>query len=108
MPKGYKPEVVQRIELVLARYGSGANLGKYEERETIAEEIWKSVLQIMVQVSAEDCMITYVNEGDDIEYNYNSLKRNMDRYLALKKSLKDDYIQHNDPGDENDNFGEEE
>ena len=108
MPKGYKPEVVQRIELVLARYGSGANLGKYEERETIAEEIWKSVLQIMGKVSAEDCMITYVNEGDDIEYNYNSLNRNMDRYLALKKALKDDYIQHNDPGDENDNSGEEE
>ena len=105
MPKVYKTEVVQRIELVLARYGSGAKLGKYEERETIAEELWKSVLQIMSKVSAEDCMM---NEGDDIEYNYNSLKRNMDRYLALKKSLKDDYIQYNDPGDENDNFGEEE
>jgi hypothetical protein len=105
MPKGYKPEVVQRIELVLARYGSSANLGKYEERETIAQEIWKSVLHSMTIVSAEDCMM---NEGDDIEYNYTNLKQNMDRYLALKKALKDDYIQYNDPGDENDNFGEEE
>jgi len=101
MPKGYKPEVVQRIELVLARYGSSANLGKYEERETIAEEIWQSVLQIMSKVSAEDCMM---NEGDDIEYNYNSLKRNMDRYLALKKATKDADEKVKQPG----YFGEEE
>jgi hypothetical protein len=104
MPKGYKPEVIQRIELVLARYGSSANLGKYEERETIAEEIWKSVLQIMGKVSAEDCMITYVNEGDDIEYNYNSFKRNMDRYLALKKATKDANEKVKQPG----YFGDEE
>ena len=101
MPKGYKPEVVQRIELVLARYGSSANLGKYEERETIAQEIWKSVLHSMTIVSAEDCMM---NEGDDIEYNYNSLKRNMDRYLALKKATKDADEKVKQPG----YFGEEE
>jgi len=52
-------------------------------------------------VSAEDCMM---NEGDDIEYNYNSLKRNMDRYLALKKATKDADEKVKQPG----YFGEEE
>ena len=46
MLKGYKSKVIERIKLVLARYGSSAQLGKPEEREVIANEIWKSVLQI--------------------------------------------------------------
>ena len=104
MLKGYKSKVIERIKLVLARYGSSAQLGKPEEREVIAIEIWKGILQIMGKVSAEDCMITYVNEGDDIEYNYNSFKRNMDRYLALKKATKDANEKVKQPG----YFGDEE
>ena len=42
----YKLKVIQRIKLVLARYGSSAQLGKPEAREVIAEEIWKSIHQI--------------------------------------------------------------
>ena len=46
MPMGYKLKVIQGIKLVLARYGSSAQLGKPEQREVIADEIWKSILQI--------------------------------------------------------------
>ena len=46
MPMGYKLKVIQGIKLVLARYGSSAQLGKPEDREVIAIEIWKSILQI--------------------------------------------------------------
>ena len=41
----YKLKVIQGIKLVLARYGSSAQLGKPEEREVIAIEIWKAILQ---------------------------------------------------------------
>ena len=42
----YKLKVIQGIKLVLARYGSSAQLGKPEQREVIANEIWQSILQI--------------------------------------------------------------
>ena len=42
----YELKVIQGIKLVLARYGSSAQLGKPEQREVIADEIWKSILQI--------------------------------------------------------------
>ena len=46
----YKLRVVQGIKLVLARYGSSAQLGKPEQREIIANEIWKLMLQITREV----------------------------------------------------------
>ena len=42
----YELKAIQGIKLVLARYGSSAQLGKPEQREVIANEIWKSILQI--------------------------------------------------------------
>tara|TARA_R110001599_G_scaffold286021_1_gene488545 strand:- start:141 stop:413 length:273 start_codon:yes stop_codon:yes gene_type:complete len=42
----YKLKVIQGIKLVLARYGSSAQLGKPEQREVIANEIWKLMLRI--------------------------------------------------------------
>ena len=49
MLKGYKSKVIERIKLVLARYGSSAQLVKPEEREVIAIEIWKAILQITME-----------------------------------------------------------
>jgi hypothetical protein len=43
MQKEYKLKVIEKIKLVLAKYGSSTNLGKYEDRDIIAQEIWESL-----------------------------------------------------------------
>lgn len=43
MQKEYKLKAIEKIKLVLAKYGSSTNLGKYEDRDIIAQEIWESL-----------------------------------------------------------------
>mgnify|MGYP003148997334 FL=1 len=98
MQQKYKPEVVQRIELVLARYGSGANLGSSSARETIAKEIWSSVLQIINRPNAEDMI------PDDMNNEFDEAKERQIRKLKEIDRLpyKVDVVHGpNDPGDEN-------
>ena len=102
MPKGYKSEVIQRIELVLARYGANANLGSYAARETIAKEIWNAVLQIINKPDA----------GDVLMYNPNNeFEEAKDRQVRKVKNLGNDieykFVSPHDPGDENNNTEEE-
>ena len=52
-----KPETVNSIEIVLARYGNSLDLGKAADREKIATEIWDNLKIIL-------------NKGDDIEYKF--------------------------------------
>ena len=98
MQQKYKPEVVQRIELVLARYGSGANLGSSSARETIAKEIWSSVLQIINRPNAQDMIPDDTNnEFDVLVTAFHSTSKEID-----KLPYKVDVVHGpNDPGDEN-------
>ena len=61
-----KPEAVNSIEIVLARYGNSLDLGKAADREKVATEIWANLIKVINKSSAYD----YVNKGDDIEYNF--------------------------------------
>jgi len=102
MQQEYKPEVVQRIELVLARYGSGANLGSSSARETIAKEIWSSVLQIINRPNAEDMIPDDMNNEFE-EAKERQIRRLKDSINRLEKlPYKVDVVHGpNDPGDEN-------
>ena len=67
-----KPETVNSIEIVLARYGNSLDLGKALEREKLATEIWANLIKIL---NREDnynyqSIPGVVNTGDDIEYNF--------------------------------------
>ena len=64
----YKLKVIQGIKLALARYGSSAQLGKPEQREVIANEIWKSILQI---TRDED-----IKAGEDIQLGASIVESN--------------------------------
>ena len=61
-----KPEAVNSIEIVLARYGNSLDLGKAADREKVATEIWANLIKLLNKSSTYN----YVNKGDDIEYNY--------------------------------------
>ena len=61
-----KPEAVNSIEIVLARYGNSLDLGKAADREKIATEIWANLIKLLNKSSTYN----YVNKGDDIEYNF--------------------------------------
>tara|TARA_R100000687_G_C6338524_1_gene113119 strand:- start:280 stop:516 length:237 start_codon:yes stop_codon:yes gene_type:complete len=61
-----KPEAVNSIEIVLARYGNSLDLGKAADREKVATEIWANLIKLLNKSSTYN----YVNKGDDIEYNF--------------------------------------
>ena len=64
-----KPEAVNNIEIVLARYGNSIDLGKALEREKLATEIWASVIKVINRENNYNYQ-GLINEGDDIEYNF--------------------------------------
>ena len=81
-----KPEAVNNIEIVLARYGNSIDLGKALEREKLATEIWASVIKVINRENNYNYQ-GLINEVDDIEYKF---------------------ISPNDPGDEHQARNEEE
>ena len=42
-----KPEAVNNIEIVLARYGNSLDLGKAADREKVATEIWANLIKVI-------------------------------------------------------------
>ena len=64
-----KPEAVNNIEIVLARYGNSIDLGKALEREKLATEIWASVIKVINRENNYNYQ-GLINKGDDIEFNF--------------------------------------
>ena len=76
-----KPEAVNNIEIVLARYGNSIDLGKALEREKLATEIWASVIKVINRENNYNYQ-GLINEGDDIEYNFISFHDPGDEHHA--------------------------
>ena len=64
-----KPEALNNIEIVLARYGNIIDLGKALEREKLATEIWASVIKVINRENNYNYQ-WLINEGVDIEYKF--------------------------------------
>lgn len=79
-----KPEAVNNIEIVLARYGNSIDLGKALEREKLATEIWASVIKIINRENNYNYQ-GLINKGDDIEYNFISFHDPGDEHHAKEE-----------------------
>ena len=67
-----KPETINSIEIVLARYGNSIDLGKALEREKLATEIWDNLIKVLNREGNYNYkgIPEVINTGDDIEYNF--------------------------------------
>ena len=67
-----KPETINNIEIVLARYGNSLDLGKALDREKLASEIWDSLVKVLNNKDNYNYqgIPEAINQGDDIEYNF--------------------------------------